>query len=103
MLLQELFFSGAIPSSSFPKLNASSGELEHRDVSGRGTLHTLWKHEPGFLVRNHRDPDEQPYSFAAGASASTFCFVPYGQAGGYGARFAAPAPHMRAAPVVILL
>ena len=90
--MQELFFSGAIPPHSLPQLNESSRSVYGTDNSGRGTLWLLHRNEPTFLLANHwDDPDRshkgKPVPMPIGASSSHFCYVPYGQAGGYGGRY----------------
>ena len=77
-----MFFSGAIPDSTFPE-NLGTPE----DVSGRGSMYLLHHTRPGWIIRNHRNKTETPMKLYRGASNSVFCYVPYGQAGGYGARY----------------
>jgi hypothetical protein len=69
-----------------PELYDSSQEIV--DKSGRNLMFHLHKEAPGFLLRNHRSNTEEPISIAPGASSSVFCYIPYGNDGGYGGRFA---------------
>lgn len=87
LCLQELFFSGQVNAASFmlPEEHGYDNE-QVIDGSGRNLIYNLYREAPGFLLRNHLSNAEEPFPFAVGASSSSFCYVPYGQSGGYGGR-----------------
>jgi len=58
-----------------------------QDVSGRGTMYLTHRNRTGWVLRNHWEPKDVRVPLNRGASNSVFCFVPYGQSGGYGGRY----------------
>jgi hypothetical protein len=85
--VQELFFSGTINhDAAYIPENATEHSLFDR--SGRSIVYQLHKDAPGFLLRNHLSPEDENIPLEQGATSSVFCYVPYGQAGGYGGRWA---------------
>ena len=86
--LQELFFSGMVSSGGFRLPEEDSPDQQVFDGNGRNLIYHLHRDTPGFLLRDHLSQIDEAVPFSLGASSSAFCYVPYGQAGGYGGRCA---------------
>ena len=86
--MQELFFCGAIPPKTIPDVDKSTGKIGNarRDIGGRGSLYALHRGRPGFNIINTWNTSETPVNALKGSLASEFCYIPYGQGGGYGGR-----------------
>lgn len=85
--LQELFFSGMVVQQGFRPPREDNSDERAFDSSGRNLIYHLHRHAPGFLLRDHLSALDEAVPFTVGASSSAFCYVPYGQANGYGGRY----------------